>query len=53
MNNWLESFAYRIDIGADTFLIAGVAVIFITMLTISYQTIKAIIANPAKSLRTE
>jgi len=53
MNQWLRDFAYRIDIGADVFAIAGVAMLFITLLTISFQAIKAAIANPVKSLRTE
>jgi len=53
MNNWLQGFAYRINIRAGVFLIAGVSIIMITLLTIGYQSIKAAIANPVKSLRTE
>lgn len=53
MNNWLNSFAYRIQIGAEVFVIAAAAIIIITLLTISFQSIKAAIANPVKSLRTE
>jgi putative ABC transport system permease protein len=53
MNNWLQSFAYRIHISADVFFIAGVSIILITLFTISYQSIKAAITNPVKSLRTE
>ena len=53
MNKWLQSFAYRIHITASVFLIAGFTVIIITLLTISFQSIKAAIANPVKSLRTE
>ena len=53
MHQWLQSFAYRIDIGAGSFLLAGASVIFITLLTISFQSIKAAMANPVKSLRTE
>ncbi len=53
MNNWLQSFAYRISIAADVFLITGIGVVFITLLTVSFQAIKAAIANPVKSLRTE
>ncbi len=53
MNKWLQSFAYRIHITAYVFLIAGIAVIMITLITISFQSIKAAIANPVKSLRTE
>jgi predicted permease len=53
MNNWLQSFAYRISISVFVFLIAGTLVILITVMTISFQAIKAAIANPVKSLRTE
>ena len=53
MNQWLSDFAYRVDIGAGVFLIAGGSIILITLLTISFQSIKAAIANPVKSLRTE
>ena len=53
MNNWLQGFAYRIHISAGVFFIAGISIILITLLTISYQSIKAAIANPVKSLRTE
>ncbi|MEP7373260.1 MAG: ABC transporter permease [Chitinophagaceae bacterium] len=52
-NQWLQSFAYRIKIDAGIFLITAASVILITLLTISFQTIKAAIANPVKSLRTE
>ena len=53
MNNWLQSFAYRISISPLVFLIAGLAVLLITIFTISFQSIKAALANPVKSLRTE
>jgi ABC-type antimicrobial peptide transport system permease subunit len=53
MNEWLNSFAYRIQIGAEVFIVAGVSIILITLITISFQSIKAAIANPVKSLRTE
>jgi ABC-type antimicrobial peptide transport system permease subunit len=53
MNHWLQSFAYRINISPLVFLIAGASVILITLLTVSFQAIKAAIANPVKSLRTE
>ncbi|MGC4035504.1 MAG: ABC transporter permease [Chitinophagaceae bacterium] len=53
MNNWLNDFAYRVPISADVFIITGVAAMLITILTISYQSIKAAVANPVKSLRTE
>jgi len=53
MGNWLQSFAYRITITPYVFVIAGISVILITLFTISFQSIKAAITNPVKSLRTE
>lgn len=53
MNKWLQSFAYRINISISMFLIAGASIILITLLTVSFQAIKAALANPVKSLRTE
>ena len=52
MSNWLQGFAYRINIGAGVFLAAGASTIIITIITISYQSIKAALANPVKSLRS-
>lgn len=53
MTNWLQGFAYRISIKSSVFLIAGVSVLLITLVTISFQSIKAALANPVKALRTE
>jgi len=53
MNRWLENFAYRIDLNAWIFIISGLAALGISLLTISYQSIKAATANPVKSLRYE
>ena len=53
MSQWLQGFAYRINIGADIFLLSGIAVMLITLLTVSYQAIRAALANPVKSLRAE
>jgi len=53
MHNWLKDFAYRIEIPWWIFLAAGVLAIGIALATISFQAIKAAIANPVKSLRTE
>jgi hypothetical protein len=53
MNQWLHGFAYRTEIGSDVFLITGVSVICITLLTISVQAIRAALANPVSSLRSE
>jgi len=53
MHKWLEDFAYRISIGWWVFVAAGMLSVFIALVTISFQAIKAAIANPVKSLRTE
>lgn len=53
MHNWLQDFAYRINISWWIFLAAGLLAVIIALATISFQAIKAAIANPVKSLRTE
>jgi len=53
MNNWLQDFAYHIKISWWVFLAAGCLAVLIALVTISFQAIKAAIANPVKSLRTE
>ncbi|HEX5153757.1 MAG TPA: ABC transporter permease [Parafilimonas sp.] len=53
MNKWLEDFAYRITISWLVFIIAAAGALLIALITISFQSIKAAIANPVKSLRTE
>lgn len=53
MNTWLQDFAYRINISWWVFAVAGFAALLIAMLTVSFQAIKAAVANPVKSLRTE
>jgi putative ABC transport system permease protein len=53
MNKWLNDFAYRIHIGWWVFVIAGAVALFIALITVSFQAIKAAITNPVKSLRTE
>jgi putative ABC transport system permease protein len=53
MNAWLKDFAYRINIGPVVFIVAGVAALLIAFVTISFQAMKAALANPVKSLRTE
>ena len=53
MARWLEDFAYRIHIGAWVFILAGVIALLIAFATISFQAIKAAMANPVKSLRSE
>lgn len=53
MNKWLQDFAYRVEISWWIFALAGIMAIIIALLTVSYQSIKAALANPVKSLRTE
>ncbi|MCI0751150.1 MAG: ABC transporter permease [Flammeovirgaceae bacterium] len=53
MKNWLDGFAYRTDLSFDVFIIAGSISILIAWITVSYQSIKAAVANPVKSLRSE
>lgn len=53
MNKWLESFAFHVDIHWGIFVLAFVVSLLIAWLTVSYESIKAAIANPAKSLRDE
>jgi putative ABC transport system permease protein len=53
MSRWLEDFAYRIDISAGVFLLAGGLTLLIALVTVSYQSIKAAVANPVDSLRNE
>jgi len=53
MNQWLQGYAYRINVSWLVFLAGGLVAIVIALATISFQAIKAAIANPVKSLRTE
>jgi len=53
MHHWLQNYAYRIDIGAGIFLLTILISEIIAWLTVGYQAIKAAVANPVKSLRTE
>jgi ABC-type antimicrobial peptide transport system permease subunit len=53
MHNWLQSFSYRISMNAWVFLLAGLSAIFIALVTVGSQAIKAALANPIKSLKTE
>lgn len=53
MNKWLQQYNYRIAISWTTFIIAGSLAIFIALVTVSFQAIKAALANPVKSLRSE
>jgi putative ABC transport system permease protein len=53
MNKWLEDFPYRVTIGWWVLPAAAITALLIALLTVSFQTIKAALANPVKSLRTE
>jgi putative ABC transport system permease protein len=53
MNKWLQEFAFRISIGWWVFVIAGALALLIAILTTSFQAIRAALANPVKSLRSE
>jgi len=53
MTDWLKGYAYRIDITAWIFLLAGATAILIALVTISFQTIRALLTNPVNSLRSE
>jgi hypothetical protein len=52
MNKWLLNYGYRISIGWDIFALSGALALLIAIATVSYQSIKAALANPVKNLRT-
>ena len=53
MHNWLQAYNYRVHISWVIFLVAGVLALLIALLTVSFQAVKAAVANPVESLRTE
>lgn len=53
LNNWLTNYDYRINVSWQVFVIASLIALFITIITVSFQAIKAAVSNPVKSLRTE
>jgi putative ABC transport system permease protein len=53
MNNWLKDFAYRVEIHWWIFLVAGMVALLIALITVSFQSIRAALANPVNSLRSE
>jgi len=53
MHSWLQKYEYRINISPWIFIVSGLLAIIIAIITISFQAIKAALANPVKSLRTE
>jgi putative ABC transport system permease protein len=53
MHNWLQDFAYRTSLQWDIFIFGGIAALLISLLTVSFQAIKAAVANPVEALRYE
>ncbi|WP_224998674.1 ABC transporter permease [Cesiribacter sp. SM1] len=53
ISKWLENFAMRISIGWPTFAVAGITILLIALLTVSFQSLKAALANPVRNLRSE
>jgi ABC-type antimicrobial peptide transport system permease subunit len=53
MHNWLQNFAYKINVSWWMFCMAGAIAITIALITVSFQSIKAAMANPVKGLRSE
>ena len=53
MNKWLQDFAYRIDIGVGIFIVAGALALFVALISVSIQAIKAAIVSPVRGLRSE
>ena len=53
LNSWLQNFAYRITISWWTFILAGILALVIALGTVSFQAIRAAVANPVESLRYE
>lgn len=53
MSQWLQDFAYRTDISWWTFAVAGIMILMIALLTVGFKAVRAALANPVKSLRTE
>jgi len=53
MNQWLQKFAYRISIGRWSFVLTGMGVLVVSLLTVSWQILRAATANPVDSLRYE
>jgi putative ABC transport system permease protein len=53
MNSWLENFPYRVGLSWSTFVLSGLLTLFVTLVTVSFQTLKASFTNPSNSLRYE
>jgi putative ABC transport system permease protein len=53
MDNWLQDYAFRVELGWWIFILAGAATLFIALLTVSFQALRAAVANPVRALRRE
>ena len=53
MDKWLQDYVYRINISWWIFIVGGISAIVIALITVSFQAVKAAIANPVKSLKAE
>jgi putative ABC transport system permease protein len=53
MNSWLQNFAYHTELGIGIFVLAGVGALVVSLITVSWQAVKAALMNPVKSLRSE
>ncbi|WP_431211443.1 hypothetical protein ACQ86N_37220 [Puia sp. P3] len=53
MDKWLEGYGYRVDMGWTVFAASGTLALVIAVATVSYQSVRAALANPVKSLRSE
>lgn len=53
MNKWLKNFAYRTRIGIEYFVLAALLAFIIALITVSYQSVKAALANPVDSIKYE
>lgn len=53
MQQWLQDFAFRTNVGFDVFLVSGVGALLVALLTVSWQSVKAALTNPVDSLRSE
>ncbi|MBC7919709.1 MAG: ABC transporter permease [Ferruginibacter sp.] len=53
LNRWLQDFAFRVGVGWEVFALAGISALLVALATVSFQAVKAALANPVKSLRTE
>jgi len=53
MGKWLQDYPYRINISLWIFVLGGIGSVIIALITVSFQAVKAAMANPARSLRSE